>query len=364
MIRPRFPQGIDWVLAVVPLLLVAAGIAVIYSIAPAEGGRASQAVSQGIYALLGIGIFIFLASVDYRLFRAAAPALYGTTLLLLVLVLIVGSIQFGARRWIDLGPFQLQPSELMKAVGVITLAWFFASREEVKIGDLAAALLLIIAPVLLVLRQPDFGSALLLLAGPAPIFVLSRISREQWLGIAAVVVVVIPLIFFTLQPYQRARLETYLNPEQDPFGTGYNVLQSTIAIGAGGLTGRGLGQGSQSTLQFVPVAHTDFIFAGIAEATGFLGSATLLTLFAVLIARSFRLALLAQDRFGRLLSAGIASLWLFSVFINVGMNLGLVPVTGIPLPFVSFGGSSLLTNFALAGVLQSIHRRHRKINFR
>jgi rod shape determining protein RodA len=197
-----------------------------------------------------------------------------------------------------------------------------------------------------------------------PIFLLSKIRREQWLGLLGLVILVLPLIFFSLKPYQKARLETFLDPERDPFGAGYNVRQSLIAIGSGGLTGRGLGQGSQSTLQFIPVAHTDFIFAGIAEAAGFFGSSALIIIFALLVFRAVKVGLVSQDRFGRLLSFGFACLWLFSCFINMGMNLGLVPVTGIPLPFVSFGGSSLITNFAIAGILQSIYLRHRKISFR
>lgn len=364
MIHVRLPTGLDWVLIVIPLLLVAAGIAIIYSLSPAEEGRISLAVTQGIYVVLGLGIFAAIASVDYRMFRAAAPVLYGVTLALLVLVLIIGIVQFGARRWIDLGVFQLQPAEPMKMAVIIILAWFFSSREEIKLADLVAASLFIAVPAFLIFRQPDFGSALVLVLGTTPIFLLSRLRREQWIGIIGVILVIVPMLFFSLQPYQRERLETFLDPTKDPFGAGYNVLQSTIAVGSGGLFGRGLGQGSQSTLQFVPVAHTDFIFAGVAEATGFVGSSVLLILFAVLIWRTFRLAIHTQDRFGRLLAAGIGSLWFFSVFINVGMNLGLLPVTGIPLPFVSYGGSSLLTNFILAGALQSMNLRKMRISFR
>jgi len=356
------PRGLDWALLVIPLLLVAGGIATIYSITSTEA-NAPLALSQGIYAAIGVFLMIVLAFTDYRTFRAAAPILYGVGLALLLAVLFVGSIQFGARRWIELGPFQLQPSELMKFFTLVVVAWFFARRDEIKARDIVAALLFTLIPTLLVIRQPDFGTAFLLAAGTLPIFLLSRIRREQWLAIVLLVLISIPALFLALKPYQRERLESFLDPSRDPFGAGYNVLQSKIAIGSGGLTGRGLGQGSQSTLQFVPVAHTDFIFAGIAEATGFLGSTALLVLFAVLVWRVLRLAAMTEDRFGKLLAAGCASLWLFSVFINVGMNLGVAPVTGIPLPFVSFGGSSLLTNFAVAGVLQSIHLRKKKISF-
>jgi len=364
MIRPRILAGFDWGLLLVPLLLVAAGISVIYSIAPTATGTVSLAFSQGIYALIGLTIFGIVASLDYRLVRGVAPAIYTAAFVLLFLVLFIGDVQFGARRWIDLGPFQLQPAEFMKLGLVVVLSWYFAAKEDVRWLQLTGAVFLILVPVLLVLQQPDFGSGLLLFFGALPILLLSRISREQWIGLAMAMLVALPIVFFSLQPYQRERLETFLDPTRDPFGAGYNVLQSVIAIGSGGLTGRGLGQGSQSTLQFVPVAHTDFIFAGVAEATGFLGSGALLALFAILIWRAIRLVFVTQDRFGRLLAAGIGAIWFWSVTINVGMNIGLLPVTGIPLPFVSFGGSSLLTNFALAGILASINRRHRKISFK
>lgn len=363
-LRFQFLRGIDWSLFIIPLLLLFAGIAVIYSLSPqGEAGKLPLYLLQGVYGLVGLLGMGFLTILDYRALRPAAPVLFGLGLLLLLLVLFVGSVQFGARRWIDVGPIQVQPSELMKLFIIVVLAWFFAARDQIRVKDIVVALLFLIVPVAMVIRQPDFGTAILLVLGAAPIFFLSRISREQWIGLVVLVLLAVPVLFLSLQPYQRNRLESFFNPARDPFGAGYNVLQSTIAIGSGGLTGRGLGQGSQSVLRFVPVAHTDFIFAGVAEATGFVGSATLLALFGILIFRAMRLALTAQDRFGRLMAAGISSLWLFSVFINVGMNMGLVPVTGIPLPFVSFGGSALVTNLAMAGVLQSIHLRQKKIFF-
>jgi rod shape determining protein RodA len=351
----------DWSLFVIPLVLVSVGIATIFSIS--LPGERNLALPQAIFAVIGVVSMLLLTFLDYRALKPLAPYLYGGTLLLLVLVLFVGSVQFGAQRWIDIGIFQIQPSELMKPILVIFLAKLLADKSDVSWQRLIFILALTGIPILLVMRQPDAGSAILLGLALLPILFLSNLRRDQWSALIFMFLVSVPLFWGVLAPYQKQRLLTFINPRSDPFGAGYNVLQAQIAVGAGGLFGRGFGQGSQSTLQFLPVPHTDFIFAGVAEATGFVGSMVLILLFAFLIYRVIKLVWLSQDRFGSMLAAGLGSLLLFSVFINIGMNLGLAPVTGIPLPFVSYGGSALITNFAILGILQSIYLRHKKIRF-
>lgn len=351
----------DWSLFVVPLILVSLGIATIFSIT--TPGERNLAFPQAIFSIVGVAVMVVLTFLDYRALKPLAPYLYGGAFLLLILVLLIGSVQFGAKRWIDVGLFQVQPSELMKPILVIFLARLFSDKTNLSWPRLCLSLLFIGAPMALVMRQPDAGSAILLALASLPIVFLANLRRDQWAALIFLFLVSLPLLWGVLQPYQKQRLVTFLNPRSDPFGAGYNALQAQIAVGAGGVFGRGFGQGSQSTLQFLPVPHTDFIFAGVAEATGFVGSAILLFLFAFLIWRVVKLVWLSQDRFGSMVAAGLSALLLFSVFINVGMNLGVAPVTGIPLPFVSYGGSSLITSFAIIGILQSIYLRHKKIRF-
>lgn len=220
--------------------------------------------------------------------------------------------------------------------------------------------MVVAVPVLLVLNQPDLGTAGVLILTTLLLLAVAKLPRGHWLFLSAITLVSLPVVYFRLEPYQLERIQTFLSPQADPYGAGYNVLQSLIAVGNGGLFGQGIGQGSQSQLDFLPVVHTDFIFAGIAEATGFLGSSFVILIFALLIARAFWIARSAPDRFGLMIAMGLGSLWLVQFAINVGMNLGLAPVTGIPLPFVSHGGTALITNCAALGVLESIAIRTRE----
>lgn len=354
--------GFDWFLYAIPFLLICFGSAMIYAITYTNNPH--LIIDQIIFAILGIGLMILFTMIDYRSFKGLAWILYFVGLILLILVLIVGSKTYGATRWINLGIFQLQPSEIFKLILIFILARFFSDRiGEVTWRDLLFIVPIVLVPIFLVTRQPDFGTASVLFIITIVITIASRVSKKHLLIAAGALILLIPIIWLLLAPYQKQRIHTFLNPGADPYGTGYNITQSTIAIGSGGLFGRGLGFGSQSQLNFLPVAHTDFIFAGIAEATGFIGSVILLGLFVILLWRIIRLAGLTKDKFGMLVTIGIAAALFCQVFVNIGMNLGIMPVTGIPLPFVSSGGTALFVNCIAIGVLQSIYIRHKKITF-
>ncbi len=357
----RWP--LDWWLYLVPVLLVGIGIATITSLTYGTS-RVSLAINQGIYAGLGFVVMMAVSRFDYRNWRGLVGYFYLLVVILLIAVERFGVVIFGARRWLDIGGFfNLQPSELAKLAMVLLLARFFADREELIWRDYLWLAVLLAVPIGLVLVQPDLGTALVLMIVAFGMFWAGGVARKILLGAVAVGVASLPIIWQFLADYQRTRVATFLNPAADPYGAGYNVLQALIAVGSGGLFGQGLGQGSQSQQEFLPVAHTDFIFAGVAEATGLVGSLVLIALLTFLILRVIRVAQVSRDQFGYLVAVGIAFLFLTQVVINIAMNLAWAPVTGIPLPFVSHGGTALITNFIAIGILQSIMLRHKKITF-
>lgn len=355
--------SVDWWLSLIPILLVGIGIAMIASLTYGTS-KITLATNQAIYAGLGLAVMILVSRFDYRNWRALAPYFYTLTLLLLLAVERFGVVIFGARRWLAIGGFfNLQPSELAKLALVIVLAKFFTDREELATWDYLRLALLTTLPIGLILTQPDLGTAMILVFISFGLYLVGGVSRKVILGLVGVGLAALPIIWQFLADYQKQRVLTFVNPAADPYGAGYNVLQALIAVGSGGLTGQGLGQGSQSQQEFLPVAHTDFIFAGIAEATGLVGSLALIALLTFLILRIIRVAQVARDVFGYYLAVGIAVLFLSQIAINIAMNLALAPVTGIPLPFVSHGGTALITNFIAIGILQSIMLRHKKITF-
>lgn len=353
--------SIDWALVVAPLALTAFGLAALYSFSFNVGKN--LALYQVVYAVLGFAAMIFLTLFNYRALQGIGWYLYFLTLGLLFILPFFGSEIFGAKRWLDFGVFQLQPSEIAKLVLIFLFARIAAARRAFSWWHLAAIAVLIGGPTLLILKQPDLGTASVIAASAAAIIAHTKTPRFFWLLVIAAILMALPVSWSKLKPYQRDRVVSFFNPTHDPAGVGYNVTQAKIAIGSGGIWGRGLGQGSQSQLNFLPVAHSDFIFAAIGEATGFLGSVLVLGLYVILIWRGLAVAGLSQDNFGHYAAIGITAMWLVQTFVNMGMNMGLLPVTGIPLPFVSFGGSGLIVNFAAVGVLQSIYIRHKKIRF-
>jgi rod shape determining protein RodA len=361
---------IEWFVLLIPIVLTITGIITIYTITFHQYGN-RLAIDQGVFALVAILAMVVMMSIDYRALRSFNVLLFVIGILLLVPLLpfLAPSLPFvlkvfGAYRWLDFGFFQLQPSEVFKLIGAVTGSAFLAQHIGVMGWRRIVGFLLIAAlPVGLVMLQPDLGTASVLLIVFLSIFLAAKPSRRMLALLAGIIVVALPILFFNLQPYQRQRVETFLNPMSDPLGEGYNVRQSLIAVGSGGLFGRGFGQGSQTVLNFLPVAHADFIFAGFAEATGFVGSVLAVSLYTLLIFRILAVAREADDPFAQLLCIGIAAKFFFQGFVHISMNIGLLPVTGIPLPFMSYGGTALIVDFAAIGIVESIAIRHKKILF-
>ena len=351
---------IDWTLMLVLCLIAATGAAMLYSISGLswEPWAAKHLVRFG----LCIGMMIVLATVDVRLWFMSAYPVYGFGLVLLIAVEIGGDVSLGAQRWLDLGFVRLQPSEIMKIGLVLALARFYhgLSAEAAKFSwRLVVPVVLIAMPTLLVAHQPDLGTAVLLAASGGAVMVLAGLSLRVVGALAALLAASIPpFVMFVLHDYQRSRILTFLNPEADPSGSGYHILQSKIALGSGGLLGKGYGLGSQSQLNFLPEKHTDFIFATLAEEFGFIGCISVLLLFAAAITIALRIASVSHSHFGRLGAAGVTATFALYVMINGAMVMGLAPVVGVPMPLLSYGGTVMLTVMVGFGLVQSV-RVHR-----
>ena len=314
-----------------------------------------------IFLSIGVVIFIGMMLFDYRQLRALAPVTYGVGVILLLAVLSpLGERVAGAQRWINLGPLQFQPSEIMKAFLLVALAaWYADERTDPGVMKLAGAAGMTFFPAFLVYVQPDLGTVMVMLAVLFGVLLISG-TRVRWLVVlllAGVLFFIAALQLGVLKDYQVARLTAFLDTHSDVQRAGYNLAQSKIAIGSGGWDGKGIGEGSQTNLDYVPAQHTDFIFTAIGEETGFVGAVTLIGLFAFLIWRSLRVAMLSKDLFGTLLAGAVATMLIFQIFVNIGMTIGIMPITGIPLPFVSYGGTALITNFIAIGLLMNVHMR-------
>lgn len=314
-------------------------------------------------AWIGIGGALYAAAAltDYRRLRPVAPALYGGMLLMLVAVHLVGHVALGARRWLSVAGFPLEPSELSKLIVVVVMAAYLSRWERVTWRGFLGALGLAAGPAALVLTQPDLGTTLVIASVVGGMLFLAGARLVQLGSVAATGALAIPLLPLMLHGYQRRRLEIFLDPNQDPLGAGYNLLQARIAVGSGGLFGNGWLHGVQGQLGFLPERSTDFVFATFAEEFGLLGSLVLLTLFGVLLIRVLRTSTYAPDRFGELLAGGVFVMVLVQVVENVGMNIGLLPIAGIPLPLISYGGSATITTLAALGLVQSVTARRRRI---
>jgi rod shape determining protein RodA len=369
LFKTRFWKNFDWILFSSMIVLIALGLLVIWSTSfkATRLAGSSDVWHQLIFGVVGLVVFFALARSDYRAWAKLTPWLYGITLALLLGVLLFAPAVLGAQRWINLGFFQFQPSEFAKLVLIVVLAKFFAVNYDKleRPKYLALSLLYLVLPMALVMKQPDLGTALVMVAIWLGMALVSRVRKLHLLILAGVALAMMPFAMTLLKPFQRARLETFINPTADPLHTGYNAVQSTITVGSGQIFGRGLAAGSQSQLNFLPslAQHTDFIFAVLNEKLGFVGGTLLLALFGALLFRAVRIAYTAQDRFGMFLATGIATMILFHVFINAGMNMGIAPVTGIPLPFVSYGGTSLILGMAAMGLLMSVAVRRKKLQF-
>jgi rod shape determining protein RodA len=346
---------IAWPLVALVLLLGLVGYALLYS--AAGGSHTPWAFRHGIRLVVMTGLAVAIALIDIKkLFRLAYPT-YGLVLLLLVAVKIVGEINKGAQRWIDLGFVQLQPSELMKLALVLALARYFhaAYLEEVRRPlFLLPPLLMILSPVALVLKQPDLGTAGMLgMVGTAMLF-LGGMAIWKFLAAGVLAGAALPIAWAHLHDYQRQRVATFLDPENDPLGAGYHIIQSKIAIGSGGLWGRGYLRGTQAQLSFLPEKHTDFAFTMLAEETGFVGAVAVLALVLAITLAGTAIALRAESHFARLLAAGVTCNFALYAIINVAMVTGLIPVVGVPLPLVSYGGTAMLTVMIGLGLLLNV----------
>lgn len=356
-------KDFDWIMLIITILLFAYGTIVIYSTATAQA-LTQLTRNQVIFGGIGLILFISFSIINYRFFKSIALYLYILTLIMLVLVLVVGRATHGAVRWLNIGFFQLQPSEFAKLFLIIVLAKFFSShKDDSNIKTLLLSGLYILVPIILVILQPDLGTALVFVAIWLAMVLISNVKKIYVVGLSAFGLAMLPIAWIFLHNYQRLRIITFFNPGADPLGAGYNVLQSMIATGSGRLFGRGLGYGYQSQLKFLPIQHTDFIFAVLAEALGFVGVIVLLVLFFVLILRILKTASSSSDDFGMFLGIGIFTMIIFQILVNVGMNIGVMPVTGVPLPLISAGGSSLITILIALGIVESIALRRRKIVF-
>jgi rod shape determining protein RodA len=354
---------INWAMVLMVCLVATIGFVMLFS---AAGGRFDPwADRQMVRFGVGLVLMISVAVVDIRIWLRYAYLIYAGALTLLVAVEVAGEIGMGAQRWIDLGFFQLQPSELMKVALVLALARYFHGLEIESIGrilPLVPPLLLVAMPALLVLKQPDLGTAGMLIMGGGALFFAAGVRLWKFGVLLAAGLAAIPVAWNLLHDYQRNRVLTFLDPERDPLGSGYHILQSKIAFGSGGVFGKGYLLGTQSHLNFLPEKQTDFIFTMLAEEFGLMGAVTLLLIYAVLIAYGFAIAIRSRSHFGRLLALGLTfNLFLF-VFINTAMVMGIIPVVGVPLPLISYGGTAMLTVMIGFGLIMSVYI-HRDARF-
>lgn len=343
------------------MVLVAFGFAAVYSVALSQyTGEFLSVKKQAVAFFVGIVVFSILLFTNYRVLRSFSLHLYIISILLLVFVLLFGDTIRGTTGWFRIGVFSFQPVEFAKLALILALAKFFSERRNKSLTwtDIAKSGLIVLCPSALVLAQPDLGSAFLLIGLWLLLLLFFGVSKRQAITLSLVGAASLLVgWFFIFADYQKARLLSFLNPEMDPLGQGYNVLQSVIAIGSGQLFGRGLGFGSQSQLRFLPEAHTDFVLAVIAEELGFVGLLLVFTAFAIMFWRLGRLMILVKDGFTTYLILGVAVTIFLQFIVNAGMNLGLMPVTGITLPFVSYGGSSLIFFIIMIGIVESVSLR-------
>ena len=356
--EPRLWQriyGISWGLVLLICAATGCGIAMLYS--AADGSMEPWAAKQTIRFAIVLILMVGAALPDIRHWFRAAYWVYAIVLALVVAVDLRGFVGMGAQRWIDLGVIQLQPSELMSVAVMLALARYFHSLSDEDVGRIRYLImpaLMVGVPAALVLKQPDLGTAVILLMGGAVLFFIAGVRLRYFALTVAAAAAALPGVWHFLRDYQKTRIYTFLDPDSDPLGAGYHILQSKIALGSGGLFGKGFLQGSQSHLSFLPEKQTDFIFTTLAEEFGFLGGLGLLALYSLIIVYGFAIALRSRNHFGRLLGLGIVTNFFLSVFINTAMVMGLIPVVGVPLPLISYGGTAMLAVMFGFGLLINV----------
>lgn len=358
MLDRRSILNFDWILFLTVMAISLIGLVTVYSAA------APFCIKQMIWIAIGIIAFFFILSIDYRKIGNYSYTLYGLSIFLLVLVLFIGKSGIGAQRWFSLGPISFQPSELVKLILILALARFLSEERKRPLTIkhlLLPGFFFLLLPLILLLKQPDLGTALLIMVVFITMILIAGLSWRSFLFLILPSILTSPvwgrLLWGSLKDYQKNRILVFLNPDVDPLGVSYHIAQSKIAIGSGRLFGKGYLAGTQGQLRFLPERHTDFIFSVFAEEWGFLGSLILLLLYLFLILWGIEIANKAKDRLGSLMAIGVVSMISFYVIVNIGMTVGLMPVVGIPLPFLSYGGTSIVTAFMSIGILMNVKMR-------
>jgi rod shape determining protein RodA len=362
MFDRRLIQYFDWGLLGLAALIGCIGLLTLYSAVTAETPTPQKILffKQALWFSIGLLAMVTAFLFNYKILDRWAQPIYFACILLLIAVLFFGKYVGGSRRWLIIGPLSFQPSELVKIAVILSLAHYYSKDAKTRgftLRELIRPLMLTLLPVILIGMQPDLGTAGLLVLIAASITVFVKIERRSFIYLIASGAVLVPLIWFFLKEYQKKRILVFLDPDRDPLGAGYHIIQSKIAIGSGMLSGKGFLKGTQNALSFLPEEHTDFIFSVLAEEWGFLGSVTLVFLFLILIFWGLTVAHGCREPFGTIVAVGITGMIFWQVFINIGMSMGLMPVVGVPLPFVSYGGSSVLTTAIGIGLLLNVSMR-------
>jgi len=362
MIDRRFVKHFDWGLLGLTFLIIFLGLLTLYSAVTSStaGPQKILYFKQLVWYCIGLAAMIFSLFINYKLLDRWAPVIYAMCMFLLLYVLLFGKHVAGAQRWIMMGPFSIQPSELAKIAVIIILARYYSKLANIgglNLRELFTPFVLAIIPFFLIVKQPDLGTGMivLLIAGSMTVFV--KIERRSLLCIITSCTIAVPLVWFLLKGYQKRRILTFLNPDRDPLGAGYHVIQSKIAIGSGMISGKGFLKGTQNALAFLPEQHTDFIFSVLAEEWGFIGAFILLCLFLIFIIWGLNIAYRCREPFGTIIAVGVTAMIFWQVFINIAMTMGLMPIVGVTLPFISYGGSSVITTMLCVGLLLNISMR-------
>jgi len=358
----RLILNFDWTLLALVLIICAIGVLNIFSASYSFSGAKANIfyIKQLQWILIGLFCMSVAFCIDYRLICQNAYILHGIAVCFLIIVFFYGFATHGSQRWISLGSFSLQPSELVKLTLILSLAKYFDEHkldQGYYLRELGIPLLLLLVPFILILEQPDLGTGLILLIVSASLFLFVGIRLKSLAYVLSLIVLMMPVGWYFMKEYQRERVLTFLNPERDPLGSGYHIIQSMIAIGSGGVLGKGFLKGTQTQLQFLPEQQTDFVFSVFAEEWGFLGGGSLILLFTSLILWSLKISLHSRDFLGTLIAFGLAALLFWEVVINIGMVLGMMPVVGIPLPFLSYGGSAIVSLLTCIGLLLNVSMR-------
>lgn len=362
MIDRRLLTHFDWTLYGLVVLISLVGVVNIYSASASYQQIGTPFYIKQIYWIAsGLFLSLLVCSIDYHILEDLAYWIYGILLAMLLLVLLVGKTSMGATRWLHLGFFNIQPSEPMKIVIIAVFARYFSNRSflnGISLKDLAYPLLLLGGPMLMIMKQPDLGTAILVLLIACTMMLFVGV---RWTAIVSVIISMIPVMYigwhYLLREYQKERILNFINPDRDPLGSGYHIIQSQIAVGSGGIIGKGYLSGTQSHLRFLPEQHTDFAFSVFAEEWGFIGCLVMMLLYLLLILWGLNIAGRCNDRFGSLLAVGVTAMLFWHILINMGMVIGLFPVVGVPLPFFSYGGTSMITSMVGVSILLNVSMR-------